>query len=53
MKINDAVWDMKNGRPPQEGIGLLYHLAGLFGQRLYFYNRTKQYTDNEIVYIGK
>ena len=31
-KINCAVCDMKNGRPPQEGIGLLYHLAGLFGQ---------------------
>lgn len=44
-KINNAVRDMKNGRPPQEGIGLLYHLAGLFGQRLYFYNKTKQYTD--------
>lgn len=40
-KINRAVRDMKNGRPPQEGIGLLYHLAGLFGQRLYFYNKTK------------
>lgn len=31
--------------PPQEGIGPFYHLAGLFGQRLYFYNRTKHYTD--------
>lgn len=44
-KITNAVLDMKNGRPPQEGIGLLYHLAGLFGQRLYFYHKTKQYTD--------
>lgn len=44
-KINNAVRNMKNGKPPQEGIGLLYHLAGLFGQRLYFYNKTKQYTD--------
>lgn len=44
-KINNAVRDMKNGKPPQEGIGLLYHFAGLFGQRLYFYNKTKQYTD--------
>lgn len=32
-KINNAVWNMKNGRSPQEGIGLLYHLARLFGQR--------------------
>ena len=51
-KINRAVWDMKNGRPPQEGIGLLYHLAGLFGQRLYFYNKTKQYTDKDLSKAG-
>ncbi|MCM1159431.1 MAG: 4Fe-4S binding protein [Clostridium sp.] len=36
---------MKNGKPPQEGIGLPYHFAGLFGQRLYFYNKTKKYTN--------
>ena len=44
-KIDRAVQSIKNGEPPQEGIGLLYHMAGLFGQRLYFYNKTKQYTD--------
>lgn len=44
-KIEGAVQSMKNGKPPQEGIGLLYHMAGLFGQRLYFYSKTKQYTD--------
>lgn len=44
-KINNVVRDMKNGKPPQEGIGLLYHFAGLFGQRLWFYNKTKKYTD--------
>lgn len=44
-KIDKAVQSMKNGNPPQEGIGLLYHLAGLFGQRLYFYGKTRQYTD--------
>lgn len=44
-KIDKAVQNIKNGKPPQEGIGLLYRLAGLFGQRLYFYNKTKQYTD--------
>lgn len=52
-KIKSAVWDLKNGRPPQEGIGLLYHLAGLFGQRLYFYNKTKQYTDKVKINAGK
>lgn len=44
-KIKEAVQDLKNGKPPQEGIGFLYHLAGLFGQRLYFINKTKCYTD--------
>ena len=44
-KISNAVREMKNGRPSQEGIGFLYHFAGLFGQRLYFYNKTKRYTD--------
>ena len=52
-KINRAVQDMKNGRLPKEGIGLLYHLAGLFGQRLYFYNKTKQYTDKVKVDTGE
>lgn len=44
-KIGNAVRAMKSGKPPQEGINFLYHLAGLFGQRLYFYNKTRQYTD--------
>jgi len=33
------------GRFPREGLGPWYHLAGLFGQRLYFANKTKSYTD--------
>lgn len=45
IKIEQAVANMKNGNPPQEGIGFFYHLAGLFGQRLYFRNKTKNYTD--------
>lgn len=45
MKIHKAVLQFKNGTPPQEGLGIFYHTAGLFGQRLYFYNKTKHYTD--------
>lgn len=52
-KINKAVNDIKKGRPPQEGIGLLPHLTGLFGQRLYFYNKTRQYTDKVTIDTGK
>lgn len=44
-KIENAVQNIKNGKPPQEGIGLWYHIVGLFGQRLYFYNKTKYYTN--------
>ena len=45
IKIHGAVMQIKNGKPPQEGLGIWYHMAGLFGQRLYFYNKTKNYTD--------
>ena len=45
LKIKSAVCDLKNGNPPQEGIGLMYHMAGLLGQRLYLYNKTKFYSD--------
>lgn len=31
--------------PPQEGLNVLYHIAGLFGQRLWFYNKTRSYTN--------
>lgn len=44
-KIDKAVRNLKYGNPPQEGIGFLYHMAGLFGQRLYFYKKTQHYTD--------
>ena len=44
-KIKSAAKSMKNGKPTQEGIDFLYHLAGLFGQRLYFGHKTKCYTD--------
>lgn len=44
-KIMQAAHDFQNGCPPQEGIGLLPHLAGLFGQRLYFYTKTKHYSN--------
>lgn len=45
IKIHKAVMQIKNGKSPQEGLGIWYHVVGLFGQRLYFYNKTKHYTD--------
>lgn len=44
-KICISVRNIKKGKPPQEGLGIVYHLAGLFGQRLYFWGKTKRYTD--------
>lgn len=44
-KIKKAVQLMKSGKPPQEGIGVLYRMAGFFGQRLYFGHKTKNYSD--------
>lgn len=55
-KIIQAAHDFQNGHPSQEGIGLFSHLAGLFGQRLYFYTKTKHYSNklkiNEARCIG-
>ena len=44
-KIKKAAAAYRNGQPPKEGLGILSHMAGLFGQRLYFYGKTKNYSD--------
>lgn len=44
-KIEKAVQEVKDNRAPQDGMGFMAHLVGLFGQRLYFYNKTKTYSD--------
>lgn len=36
---------LKEGNSMKEGLGSLYHLTGLFGQRLYFPNKTRHYSD--------
>ena len=43
-KIKESVKDMKAGKPTQEGIGVLYRLAGYFGQRAYFGHKTGSYS---------
>ena len=45
-KISNAAEDYKNKKPAHEGLNFLYHMAGLFGQRLYFHSKTKNYTDS-------
>lgn len=44
-KIKKAAENLKLGRPPRQGLGFWYHMAGLFGQRLWFYHKTKKYSD--------
>ena len=44
-KIKNAVRGIKeNGKYPKEGLSFPAHLAGLFGQRLWFYNKTTDYS---------
>jgi len=58
-KIEQAAKALKQGEPTKEGLGLHYHIAGLFGQRLWFYGKTLNYTDklridkNKCVGCGK
>lgn len=44
-KIRKSLQLLKAGKPPQEGIGIFYRMAGFFGQRLYFGHKTKNYSD--------
>lgn len=44
-KLETAAHRLINGRPPQNGLNFFAHLAGLFGQRLWFYNTTRHYSD--------
>ena len=53
VKIKEAAENLQENRPQREGLGFQYHLAGLFGQRLYFYHKTKDYTDRLKIDVKK
>ena len=44
-KTRESARALKSGNPKKEGLGFFYHMAGLFGQRLYFRNMTKDYSN--------
>lgn len=44
-KIEQAAAQIKIGRYPQEGIHFYSRVAGLLGQRLWFYSKTTHYSD--------
>lgn len=45
-KIDRAAKNYQSGNPPREGLNAFAHIAGLFGQRLWFRRKTKNYTQN-------
>lgn len=52
-KIIKAAKLFKKNCPPQEGLNFAYHMAGLFGQRLWFYNKTRHYSDKLKISLTK
>ena len=44
-KIEQVSKNIKKGVYPKEGINIFYHIAGLFGQRLWFYGKTTGYSN--------
>ncbi len=44
-KIERSILQIRNGKYPQNGLGFFSHLVGLFGQRLWFYGKTRSYSD--------
>ncbi|HAH92481.1 EFR1 family ferrodoxin [Dielma fastidiosa] len=44
-RISLAVYNLKNGKPQKNGLGSFSHFAGLFGQRLWFINKTREYSN--------
>lgn len=43
--IEHAVHALKEGKAPKNGLNLFCHAAGLFGQRLWFYRKTRNYSN--------
>ncbi len=44
-KIGHVAEGIKGGKYPRDGLGFFAHIAGLFGQRLWFYGKTRKYCD--------
>ena len=44
-KIHLVAERLKTGKPFKEGLNIFYHIAGLFGQRLWYYGQTLSYKD--------
>lgn len=42
-KIERSASKLKESKPTKEGLGFMSHIAGLIGQRIWFYRETKEY----------
>ena len=51
-KIERIAEQIKRGEYPKDGITWVSHMAGLFGQRLWFYKKTAGYTDKLKINAG-
>lgn len=52
-RIAHAAEKLKAEKPPQEGLSFWAHLAGLFGQRLWFYGKSTSYKNKPDIDLSK
>ena len=52
-KILSAAEKLKSNTPTQDGLSLLHHMTGFFGQRLWFYTKTTKYKNKPNVDVTK
>ena len=52
-RVQETAKKMKQGKMPQQGLGVGSHLLGLFGQRLYFWNAAEKYKDQLTIDTAK
>ena len=52
-KIEISAKRLKECKPTKEGLNVIYHIAGLFGQRLWFYGRSTSYKDKPNINLQK
>lgn len=53
IKIKKAAKNLIDGKPSKDGLNIFYHIAGLLGQRLWFYGKTRNYTNNIKIDVNK
>lgn len=53
LKAENAAKLFSEGKPTQEGLNIFYHIAGLFGQRLWFGHKTRVYAESPSIDSGK